>query len=90
MPRTKEVVVIGGGIIGLCSAYYLQKNGHTVTILEQGDFLEGASLGNAGMLVPSHVVPLAAPGVISQGIRWLFRRDSPFRIKPRVDPALAA
>ncbi len=90
MPQSKQVVIIGGGIIGLCSAYYLQQSGHQVTVLEQGSYQEGASHGNAGMLVPSHVVPLAAPGVISQGIRWLFRRDSPFRIKPRLDPALAA
>ena len=90
MPQSKKVVIIGGGIIGLCSAYYLQKSGHNVTVLEQGNYQEGASHGNAGMLVPSHVVPLAAPGVISQGIRWLFRRDSPFRIKPRLDPSLAA
>ena len=85
----KHVVVIGGGAVGLCAAYYLHEGGHRVTVLEKGDFEEGASLGNAGMLVPSHVVPLAAPGVISQGMRWLFRRDSPFRIKPRLDPALA-
>lgn len=88
MRNQKNIVVIGGGAIGLCTAYYLQQSGHTVTVIEKGVYTEGTSLGNAGMLVPSHVVPLAAPGVISQGMRWLFRRDSPFRIKPRLDPAL--
>ena len=88
MRKQKNVVIIGGGAIGLCTAYYLQQAGHRVTVLEKGVYNEGTSLGNAGMLVPSHVVPLAAPGVISQGMRWLFRKDSPFRIKPRLDPAL--
>ena len=90
MSNQKNIVVIGGGAIGLSSAYYLQQAGHKVTVIEKGAFTQGTSLGNAGMLVPSHVVPLAAPGVISQGMRWLFRRDSPFRIKPRLDPALAS
>lgn len=88
MHNQKNVVIIGGGAIGLCTAYYLQRAGHKVTVLEKGVYNEGTSLGNAGMLVPSHVVPLAAPGVIAQGMRWLFRKDSPFRIKPRLDPAL--
>lgn len=86
----KNIVVIGGGAIGLSAAYYLQQAGHSITVLEKGRYEDGASHGNAGMLVPSHVVPLAAPGVIAQGMRWLFKRDSPFRIKPRPDPALAA
>ncbi len=90
MPKQKNIVVIGGGAIGLSTAYYLRQAGHAVTVLEKGAFKTGTSLGNAGMLVPSHVVPLAAPGVIAQGMRWLFRRDSPFRIKPRLDPALAS
>ncbi|MEM8484915.1 MAG: FAD-dependent oxidoreductase [Bacteroidota bacterium] len=88
MHKQKNIVVIGGGAIGLCTAHYLQQSGHSVTVIEKGVYDKGTSLGNAGMLVPSHVVPLAAPGVISQGMRWLFRRDSPFRIKPRLDPAL--
>ncbi|MFK7848313.1 MAG: NAD(P)/FAD-dependent oxidoreductase [Rhodothermales bacterium] len=90
MSKRKKVVIIGGGAIGLCAAYYLHHSGNQVTVLEKSIYTEGTSLGNAGMLVPSHVVPLAAPGVISQGMRWLFKRDSPFRIKPRLDPALAS
>ncbi len=90
MPQRKKVVIIGGGAIGLCAAYYLHNTGNQVTVLEKGVYTKGTSLGNAGMLVPSHVVPLAAPGVISQGMRWLFKRDSPFRIKPSLNPALVS
>ncbi len=78
-----RVGIIGGGIIGLCSAYYLTKAGHKVTIIEQSEMKDGCSFGNAGMIVPSHLIPLAAPGMISKGIRWMFNSNSPFYIKPR-------
>ncbi|HMI65263.1 MAG TPA: FAD-dependent oxidoreductase, partial [Cyclobacteriaceae bacterium] len=78
-----NVGIIGGGIIGLCSAYYLNKSGHRVTIIDQGDLKDGCSFGNAGMIVPSHFVPLAAPGMISKGIRWMFNPKSPFFVRPR-------
>lgn len=77
-----KAVVIGGGIIGLCSAYYLQQSGWEVTVLERGDLRNNCSFGNAGMIVPSHFTPLASPGIISQGIRWMFDSKSPFYIKP--------
>jgi D-amino-acid dehydrogenase len=64
-----KAVVIGGGIIGLCSAYYLQKSGYHVTVLERGDLKDNCSFGNAGMIVPSHFVPLASPGIVAQGIK---------------------
>ncbi len=81
----KEVVIIGGGIIGLCSAYYLQKEGHQVTIVDQSDLSTGASYVNAGMITPSHFIPLASPGIITKGIKWMFDSESPFYIKPRFD-----
>jgi D-amino-acid dehydrogenase len=62
-----RVGIIGGGIIGLSSAYYLSKAGHQVTIIEQSEMKDGCSFGNAGMIVPSHLIPLAAPGMISKG-----------------------
>jgi D-amino-acid dehydrogenase len=82
------VVVIGGGVIGVTSAYYLALDGWEVTLLERGEICSGSSYGNAGLLVPSHVLPLAAPGVWWQGVKWMLDPDSPFYIKPRLDPAL--
>jgi len=79
-----KVAIIGGGIIGLSSAYYLTQAGHQVTIIEQSDLKDGCSFGNAGMIVPSHIIPLAAPGMISKGIRWMFNSTSPFYVKPRL------
>ncbi|RIV46881.1 NAD(P)/FAD-dependent oxidoreductase [Flagellimonas pelagia] len=81
----KRVVVVGGGISGLCSAYYLVKEGHQVTVLDRTDMSTGASFINAGYITPSHFIPLAAPGIITQGIKWMFNSSSPFYIKPRWD-----
>ena len=83
-----KAIVIGGGIIGLCSAYYLQEGGWDVTIIDQGDFTNNCSYGNMGMIVPSHFVPLAAPGIVSQGIRWMFNSKSPFYVKPALNKQL--
>lgn len=82
---SKHVVIVGGGIIGMCSAYYLQKEGHQVTLLDQSNFSKGASYVNAGIITPSHIISLAAPGMINKGIKWMFSSTSPFSIKPRVD-----
>ncbi|MEO6731943.1 MAG: FAD-dependent oxidoreductase [Ferruginibacter sp.] len=84
-----KAVVIGGGIIGLCSAYYLQKSGYQVTILERGDLKDNCSFGNAGMIVPSHIVPLASPGIVAQGIKWMFDSKSPFFVKPALSWQMA-
>ena len=81
----KSVIIIGGGIIGLCSAYYLQKEGHKVTVIDKSDFTSGASYVNAGYITPSHFIPLAAPGMINKGIKWMFNSSSPFYIKPRIN-----
>lgn len=83
-----KAVVIGGGIIGLSSAYYLQQSGCDVTILDKTDLSDGCSYGNLGMIVPSHFVPLAAPGMLSQGIKWMFNSRSPFYVKPSLGPDL--
>lgn len=84
----KKVIIIGGGVIGLCTAYYLTKEGHEVTIVERDTVLEGCSFGNAGMIVPSHFVPLATPGVIGQGLRWMLNAESPFYVRPRLNRQL--
>jgi D-amino-acid dehydrogenase len=84
----KHIHIIGGGIIGLTSAWYLLEDGQEVTIIDKGDLNDGTSHGNAGMIVPSHFVPMAAPGVISQGIKWMFDSRSPFYIKPRLNADL--
>ena len=83
-----EVLIIGGGIIGLTSAYYLSKQGHKVVVLDKGQITDNCSYGNAGMIVPSHFVPLATPGMLSQGIRWMFNSKSPFYVKPSLSPDL--
>ncbi|KRT13599.1 amino acid dehydrogenase [Pedobacter ginsenosidimutans] len=80
-----KVLIIGGGIVGLTSAYYLQKRGYEVTVLDKRDITDNCSFGNAGMIVPSHFVPLAAPGMIKQGIRWMFNSKSPFYVRPSLN-----
>ena len=79
----KNVAILGGGIIGLSSAYYLQKAGCQVTIFDKNDLSDGCSYGNAGMIVPSHIIPLAAPGMMAKGFRWMLSPTSPFYVKPR-------
>jgi D-amino-acid dehydrogenase len=78
-----KVTVIGAGVIGLCCAYYLQKEGYEVTVVDKGDLKDGCSFGNMGYVSPSHFIPLATPGIISQGARWMMSASSPFYIKPR-------
>ncbi len=82
-------LVIGGGVIGLCSAYFLGKAGHRVVVIDRDpSHRESCSTRNAGMVAPSHFIPLAAPGVISQGLKWMFNRRSPFFLRPRLSPDL--
>jgi D-amino-acid dehydrogenase len=83
-----EVLILGGGVIGLCSALYLLEAGRRVRVLERSHIGAGASHGNCGTLTPSHAPPLAAPGVIAKGLRWMLKPDAPLYIKPRLDPAL--
>ena len=83
-----KVTIVGGGINGLCSAYYLQKEGYKVEIIDPAFAETGSSYGNAGMIVPSHFVPMASPGVITQGMKWMFDSSSPFYVKPRLDHSL--
>ena len=80
-----RIVVIGGGAVGLATAYALQREGHSITLLDRDQPGQACSLHNAGLLVPSHFIPMAHPGVISQGMKWMLDPESPFYIKPRLD-----
>lgn len=84
-----KAIIIGGGVIGLFSAYYLHRSGWEVEVLDKGDFSDNCSYGNAGMITPSHFVPLASPGMVEQGIRWMFNSKSPFYVRPALNRELA-
>ncbi len=77
--------MVGGGIIGLSTAYFLQKEGHQVTVLDKSGMNGGASYVNAGYITPSHIISLASPGMISKGIKYMFDSSSPFYMKPRLN-----
>lgn len=83
-----KVIVIGAGIAGLSTAYYLVKDGWEVCILEKSDGLDNCSYGNAGMIVPSHFTPLAAPGIVAQGVKWMLNSKSPFYVRPTLNLSL--
>ena len=90
MTTSGKVIVIGGGAVGLCAAHSLRSEGIETVLLDRGDRVDGCSVHNAGLIVPSHFVPLAAPGVMKQGLRWMLDPESPFYVKPRLDPALVS
>src|SRR6266545_590373 len=86
---SKQVLIIGGGVIGLSTAYYAARKGHRVAVLDRGTIeQENCSYGNAGLVVPSHFIPLAAPGMVAQGLKWMLKPDSPFYVKPRLNQDL--
>ncbi|MEY3394730.1 MAG: hypothetical protein RL346_966 [Verrucomicrobiota bacterium] len=83
---SKHVVILGGGVIGMAVAEACSRRGHRVTLIEREmETRDGCSFGNAGMVVPSHFVPLAAPGMVALGLKWMWNPESPFYIKPRLD-----
>lgn len=83
-----RVVIIGGGIVGLSSAYYLSESGHEVTVIDKTDISSNCSYGNAGYVCPSHFVPLATPGIVKQGLKWMWNSKSPFYVQPRLSLSL--
>jgi D-amino-acid dehydrogenase len=85
-----RVVIVGGGVIGLCTAYHALRKGMEVILLDSrpGGNGDNCSSANAGMIVPSHFIPLAAPGMVAKGLRWMFNPRSPFYIRPSPDPRL--
>ncbi|MGH2617910.1 MAG: FAD-dependent oxidoreductase, partial [Thermomicrobiales bacterium] len=83
----QPVVIVGGGVIGLCTAFALHQRGVAVTVLDAGPPERAASHVNAGWVVPTLAEPMPAPGLIAASLRWMLRSDSPLYIKPRLDPA---
>ncbi len=85
--RKADVLIIGGSSIGLNCAYYLLKSGRKVTIIEADEIARGNASGSAGHIVPSHIIPLAAPGTIGNTLRWMLDpKTSPFGMKVSLDP----
>jgi len=88
--RDTDVLVLGGGVIGLSCAFYLLRAGRSVRVLERAGAGDATSHGNCGTLTPSHAAPLASPATLLKGLKWMLRPDAPLYIRPRADPALAA
>lgn len=85
MNPTKDILIIGAGIIGTCAAYHLVRRGYRVCLVDrQSEQYQGCSHGNAGMVVPSHFIPLAAPGMVALGLKWMWNPRSPFYVRPRL------
>lgn len=84
-----KVVVLGGGVIGVTTAYYLANAGHEVTVLDRqsGPALE-TSFANAGEVSPGYSSPWAGPGVPIKAVKWLLMRHGPLAIRPSLDPAM--
>jgi D-amino-acid dehydrogenase len=83
-----QVVVIGGGVIGVCSAYFLADAGHEVVLLERhGNVAEQASFGNAGIIAPAYAIPWSMPGMSRRFLSYLFKNDAPLKFKSKLKPA---
>jgi D-amino-acid dehydrogenase len=85
----RHVIIVGGGVIGICCAYYLAKRGARVTVLERDEIGRAASYGNAGSITPGHT-PINKPGRVRQALKSLLDPLSPLYVAPRLDPALAS
>jgi D-amino-acid dehydrogenase len=80
-----KIIIVGGGVNGLCAAYYLQKKNYNVTVIDNGNITDNCSFGNMGYLSPSHFEPLASPGIIAEGFKYMLSSTSPFYVKPRLN-----
>lgn len=81
-----HAIVLGAGVVGLTTAWYLRADGHQVTVIERNDDVASeTSFANGGQLSYSYVAPLAGPGVLSKLPKWLLKQDSPVHFRPRAD-----
>ena len=83
--RSADVLILGGGVVGLACARYLLRAGRSVSVIERATVGGATSHGNCGTITPSHCAPLAVPGQVRQALGWLLRADAPFRVAPRLD-----
>lgn len=84
-----RTIILGAGVVGVCSAYYLHKAGHDVTVLERRDAAgDGTSWGNAALLHPCSIQPWAAPGAMKKLLRWMGKEDAPMLLRPRAVPRM--
>jgi D-amino-acid dehydrogenase len=86
--KEPDVLIVGGGVVGLACGLALQEAGRQVRVLDAGEIGQGSSHGNCGTLTPSHALPLAAPGAIGRALRWMLTPDAPLYVPPRLDPSL--
>ena len=86
--QNESAMIVGAGIIGIACAHYLSKAGLRVTVIDKGSIAGACSHANCGYICPSHVLPLTEPGAIGVALKSLFNPRAPFRVKPRLSPAL--
>jgi len=86
--KISDQLVIGGGVIGLCTAYFLAEEGYSVTVIDKGPGIEAASHGNCGLISPSHALPLNNYKLMRKAFGWMFQSNAPFYIKPQLDFSL--
>lgn len=85
MSYNKEIIIVGGGVIGLSCAHYLAASGARVTIIERDKIGDGASHGNCGLLCFDDIIPLCSLGTVSHEIARTLKKTSPLYIKPELD-----
>ena len=88
MSNSKSAIVVGSGVIGAFTAYFLLEKGWAVTLIDKERFGRGSSQSNCGLIVPNHVLPLNSPAALIQAIPWMLKKDAPLYIKPQFNPGL--
>jgi len=82
-----NIIVLGSGVVGVATAWYLRQSGHDVTVIDrESDVALGTSAGNAGQISPGYAAPWAAPGIPFKAIKWMFEKHAPLSIRPDGTP----